>query len=244
MKQITILANSTRDQEGYSDTSIGVSLDIECELSDVGSIIIALRKIEKDFKELYPPYSKTEIEPDVTYREEPNCHMFYRFTLSSIVNDQTSTLHNISSLMSAYVSYSISSLFREMGFNIVDDNDNSISDKSVAREICNAQMDSFLWFVSDSLYQMEIIEYTGENETEFLAQFENKDFFIEAMKMLGDELDGEFGFSAPMDESIPFKDYNPFNSSKKSIDFISQLCKNIKYSKLIDFFNTEIKEDV
>jgi len=243
MKQITILANSTRDQEGYSDTQMGVSLDIECELTDVGSFIMALKELDKEFKELYPPYTPSnDIEPDLTYRTAPNCYMFYRLDFSRIANEHSSALHNISSLMSAYASYRIAYVFRGLGYDIVDDSNNSISsNREVAKYVCRDQEQSFLEFISSSLYELDnLIEYNDKNETEFLAQFDDKDFKDLALKTLANEVGGEFGFSKPIDEMVPFKYYNPFATSEEVSNAISDLCKNIKYSKILSFFQKNI----
>jgi len=242
MKQITILANSTRDQEGYSDTQMGVSLDIECELTDVGSFIVALKELDKEFKELYPHYTPSNyIEPDLTYRTAPNCHMFYRFDFSRIANEHTSTLHNISSLMSAYAAYRVAYVFRGLGYDIVDDSNNPISNREVAKDVCRDQEESFLEFISSSLYEIEnLIEYDFDNDEEFLAQFDDKDFKDIAMKTLANEVGGEFGFSNPIDQMVLFKDYNPFATSEEVSKSVSDLCKNIKYSKILSFFQKNI----
>ena len=264
MKQITILANSTRDQEGYSDTQMGVTLDIECELTDVGSFIIALKELDKEFKELYPPYTPSnDIEPDLTYRDAPNCHMFYRFNFSRINNNKSSSLHNISSLMSAYAAYRVAYVFRGLGYDIVSDERDSVSDKRLtisnseaARSVCNDQMDCFLTFVSDSLYELgtyeyfdkeqdglfeaSLIEYDDSNPTQFLAQFEIPEFYELAMNVLADEIGGEFGFSDPIDRTIPFKDYNPFLSSDETFNTIDSFCNVIKYSKILKEFKKNI----
>lgn len=238
-KSITIMANSSRDQEGYTDTQMGVSLDIECDLSDVGSFIIKLRKLEKVIKSLYPPYESSEIEPDVQYREGTACHMFYRFDFSRIGHPEPSILHSLSSLMSAFTAFKVSELFKSDGYKILNDSRDEVTSVEVSKEVCDDQFICFLWYVSDSLCEIDYLEFE-DNQEEFLKQFEDPSFLELAMTTLGDECDREFGFMNPMDRTIPFRDYNPLTSSEKSLAAITERCVSINHTEILEFVKNNI----
>ena len=249
-KQIVITANSTRDEEGYSDTQMGISLDIECDLSDVGLFMIEMRKLDKEFKEVYPAYTQANIDDISThFSEDSGCRIFYRLDFSDVSSTYPSTLHNISSLMSIYSAVKIANKFRELGYAIFDGsrvsefslkNTVEASNNQLAKQISTDQFHSFLWFVSDNLYEIDHIEFYNTDEKGFLAQFSDKDFNQLAMLALSKNVGTDFGFSDPMDQLIPFSDYNPFKISEKSIKIITLLCKNIKYAELYEFYQSDI----
>jgi len=249
-KQIIITANCTRDEEGYSDTQMGISLDIECDLSDVGLFMIEMRKLDKEFKDIYPQYEQSNIDDIYThFSEGTGCRIFYRLDFSNISSTHPSTLHNISSLMSIYSAIKIANKFRELGYAIFDDsrvsefslkNTVEASNNQLAKKIATDQFHSFLWFVSDNLYEINRIEFNNTNEKDFLLQFSDKDFNQLAMITLSKTVGTEFGFSDPMDQLIPFSDYNPFNISEKSLKIITLLCKNIKYEDMYKFYQSDI----
>ena len=237
-KQITIMANSRRDQEGYSDTQMGVSLDIECDLSDVGFFLVNLRKLDKEFKSLYPQYESSEISINTADRTGTDCHIFYRYDFSHIKTVPGTIAHNISSLMSAYTSFRVSQSFREFDYEIVDDYKINRSDKEIAISVCKDQFDSFLWYISDTIYEVtNFVDYDGKNQDAFLKQLENDIVFKESMEILNTEFD----LNLPENQEIPFIDYNPLTASKKRSQFISDSCSRIKYSELLQFFYKNIK---
>jgi hypothetical protein len=243
MKTLKIMANSSRDQEGYTDTQMGLSLDVECDLSDVGFFIVNLRQLEMEIKSLYPSYKSSEIEPDVQYREGTACHIFYRFDFSKIFNPNMSVLHNISSLASAFTAFKVAQLFRKDGYSIINDSNADRSDKEIAKEVCDDQFFSFLFYISDVLSENDnFVLFNGFETKSFLDQFENTDTLNRALNILGNECNGEFGFTNPMDNTLPFKEYNPFTISEKNSTIISNHCKNIKYSFMFEYFLSNIKE--
>lgn len=246
-KTLSIMSESSRDEEGYSDTSVGVALDFICPLEDVGLTIVRLRAIEAEISKLYPPYQSTEIEPDVTYKKDGDCHMFYRATFGHICSKNASTVHNIASIASGYFAYKVAEEFsdiyeinkiKKIEFNLQ-------SPKQIAQNVCNEQEESLLWYIGDNLYDVEVYGdeyvYDGDKE-ELLKLWEDEIFTLQAIPILEDECAGEFGFENPFDLKVPLKEWNPLKTGDESSKFISSCCKNIKYDEILDFFELYIKD--
>ena len=237
MKQkLDIQAESTRDQEGYIDTNIGIFLDITIKKENFNNFKIRLEKIVNEMKKLYPPLDYDELEiieddldEDDFDEDDINNYIisWSRITFGIIENQQPTTLHNIASLGSIIFAYKVAEEFQNEFIINKHIDINGMDIKKIPKHISLDFETSLMYTIAergglDFDYDFDFLKPYIKDETKYNLLMDD---FTE-------ELDGEFGFKFPSDNTVPIWEYNPFKTSPETREAISINCNRIKYDEL------------